>query len=73
MAFDTRDKSSSAMFPLLPWRCTLPIAEGALNQDDSPHICLLYSGLFPDALIGQFICIATTSDVADSSVTVDCA
>jgi len=49
---DTRDKRSSAIHVSLPWRGFFPAPDGALNQGDWQHICLMYRGI--EAASGAF-------------------
>lgn len=48
MAIDTRDKRSSAIQVGLPWRGFFPAPDGALNQADRQHTCLVYRGILAE-------------------------
>lgn len=49
MAIDTRNKRSSAIQPMLPWRGYFPAPDSTVDQSDRQHTALLYSGIAADA------------------------
>lgn len=64
MAIDTRNKRSSAIHTSSPWRCQLPLADGAIGQADRQHTAWIYSGILAEetqeaqAPGGRFVAMA---------------
>ena len=44
MAVDTAQKRASAMYPLCPWRQTIPLP-GTITQPDRQQLAYVYSGI----------------------------
>lgn len=42
---DTRNKRSSALLIGLPFRGLYPAPDGAVGEEDRPHVALMYAGL----------------------------
>lgn len=42
---DTRNKRSSSIHMMLPWRGQYPAPDGAIGQADRQHIALMYAGI----------------------------
>lgn len=58
---DTRDKRASAITVGSPWRLTLPVADGALDQGDRQHVAYFYRGILAGAAVADQpagVCIA---------------
>ncbi len=51
MAIDTREKRSSAVHVMLPWRGMLPLPDGTISDADRQHVALLYSGIAVSAAV----------------------
>lgn len=49
MALDTQDRRASAIYGGLPWRGLLPLADGAVDEQDRIFVSLHYSGLVAGA------------------------
>jgi hypothetical protein len=45
MAMDTPSERYSAMNVMCPWRGSLPLPDGTVNQVDRQHVPFMYSGI----------------------------
>lgn len=49
LAADTAGKRGSAMNLTMPWRCSIPLPDGAIAQPDRQHVSYMYSGILAGA------------------------
>lgn len=58
MALDTRDKRASTALMMMPFRRTLPVADGTLGVTDRQHIAFLSSAIQAGAAVvaDDFLC-----------------
>lgn len=45
MPVDTRNKRSSAIQTMIPWRGMLPVPDGTVGQADRQHVAYIYAGI----------------------------
>lgn len=51
MALNSADKRNAAVYVMMPWRTSLPLPDGAINQGDRQQAATEYRGILAAPLV----------------------